>query len=120
MWCYTGSGNVRRWFPRKHDSILFHSKGDEYTFNPDNVRIRHQSGLHNDGTVFGKRDGDASLVRQAEQKGKLVEDWWADIGAGAHISGDCQKFRVLGAIGLESKRRTEHGETHTRSTTVPR
>ena len=33
--------------------------------------------------------------------------------------GDCQKFRVLGAIGLESKR-TEHGETHTRSTTVPR
>ena len=33
---------------------------------------------------------------------------------------DCQKLRVLGAIGLESKRRTEHGETSTRSTTIPR
>ena len=28
-----------------------------------------------------------------------------------NTAGDCQKFRVQGAPGLESRRRTEHGET---------
>ena len=28
-WCYTGPSNAQRWFPRKHDTILFYSKSKE-------------------------------------------------------------------------------------------
>ena len=84
-WCYTGPGNVKRWFPRKSDSILFYVKdAKQAAFNP--VRIPHKSGIHNDGTVFGKTDGDAAEMREREREGKPIEDYWTDIGAGAHIS----------------------------------
>ena len=36
-WCYAGPGNTKRWFPRKHDVILFYSKTDTFFFSPDEV-----------------------------------------------------------------------------------
>ena len=38
IWAYTGPSNPRRWFPRKHDTILFYAKTDENLFNRDSVR----------------------------------------------------------------------------------
>lgn len=85
-WCYAGPSNTKRWFPRKHDVILFYVKSDNALFNGDAVRIAHKSGIHNDGTMFGKTEGDSKAqLRQREKEGKPVEDWWSDIGAGAHI-----------------------------------
>ena len=87
-WCYTGPGNTKRWFPRKHDTLFWYTKGEEWTFNNDVAEVRkpYRSGLHNEGTVFGKTDGNPAEVRAQEEQGKLVESWWPDIGAGAHIS----------------------------------
>ena len=39
MWAYTGASNTKRWFPRKHDTILFYAKTGEARFNRDAVRI---------------------------------------------------------------------------------
>ena len=84
VWCYAGPSNTKRWFPRKHDVILFYVKSDEALFNE--VKIAHKSGIHNDGTMFGKTEADSgSDMRQREKEGKPVEDWWNDIGSGAHI-----------------------------------
>ena len=84
VWCYSGPANTTRWFPRKHDVILFYGKSDAAPFHRQYAP--HKSGLHNDGTVFGMTDGDAAGVRSRESTGKLMEDWWTDIGSGAHIS----------------------------------
>ena len=92
-WCYTGPANTPRWFPRKHDTILFYAKSGESVFH--RVRIPHRSGIHNDGTVFGNLDSSdegAKAMRAREKQGKPIEDWWADIGAGNHIS----KFEQTG------------------------
>ena len=84
IWAYTGPGVATRWFPRKHDTLLFYTKSNKWVFHPQ--FIPHKSGLHNDGTVFSKVDGDAAEVRAKERRGKQIEDYWTDIGTGAHIS----------------------------------
>ena len=38
-WYYNGSTLARRFFGRKHDILLFYSKGKEWTFNADDVRV---------------------------------------------------------------------------------
>ena len=42
------------------------------------------------------------------------------VSLSGHQFGDCQEFRVFGSMALKSKRKPEHGKTHTRSETVPR
>ncbi len=87
VWCYTGPSNTKRWFPRKHDTVLYYSKSDTWTFNRDAVRVPYKSESF---TMGGSR----SLARKnkpdtdyktgaAEQlaKGKIVEDYWTDISS---------------------------------------
>lgn len=50
VWCYATPSGASNIFPRKHDIILFYTKGDDYFF--ENQRIPHKSGLHNTGQVF--------------------------------------------------------------------
>ena len=45
VWAYTGPGSPRmRQFNRKHDTILWYSKGSQWTFNRDEVRVPHKDG----------------------------------------------------------------------------
>ena len=37
-WCYTGPGNVKRHFKRKHDTIYFYAKSPAAVFNLDDIR----------------------------------------------------------------------------------
>ena len=34
LWLYKTGGMSKRWFGRKHDNILFYSRGKDYIFNP--------------------------------------------------------------------------------------
>lgn len=93
-WCYTGPANVKRWFPRKHDAILFYAKSKRAFFDRDAVRIPYSAS-------FTKRraytEGESGITagystgRTAEElteefgSGKVVEDWWTDIPAGGQI-----------------------------------
>ena len=78
-WCYSGPGQATKYFPRKHDYILFYSATENNSFNTQH--LPHKSGLHNTGQVFGSDGVNEEFVRDLEQKGKKAEDWWVDIWA---------------------------------------
>jgi site-specific DNA-methyltransferase (adenine-specific) len=67
VWYYKTGGVSKRWFGRKHDTILFYTKSGNYTFNPQQERsyLSHKYGfsnvtVHQDEqgyyTVVGARD----------------------------------------------------------------
>ncbi len=85
VWCYTGPGSPKmRQFNRKHDNILWYSKGKTWTFNKDDVRIPHKGGKpHAGGFAGGRRSiGDPYY----EQTGKIPETWWTDIAVAVRSS----------------------------------
>ena len=92
VWCYTGPSNVMRYFPRKHDTLLFYAKTGDTAFNRDAVRVPYdQETMARRGRAEGGRsvispsvdDTDArrapNEIEAAFGEGKIVEDWWADI-----------------------------------------
>ena len=94
VWCYTGPANTPRWFPRKHDDLLFYTKSGVFTFNRDAVRVpysaaftqRRQYTEGQRGITAGYAEGrtDAEIAA-AFGPGKPIEDWWTDIPAGGQI-----------------------------------
>lgn len=89
IWAYTGPGNTKRWFPRKHDVILFYTKSDDYFFDPDAVRVPYKriSGTGHNSLARGSRsDAEVKMLEdEYAKRGKTPEDWWSDIPAGGHI-----------------------------------
>ena len=90
VWAYTGPGNTTRWFPRKHDIILFYVKDDKRAaFNRDAVRVPYTrvTGTGHNSLSRGNRTDEEvkELEDRYAKRGKTVEDWWADIPSGGHI-----------------------------------
>lgn len=93
VWAYTGPSNTPRWFPRKHDTLLFYVKSDNAHFNRDAVRVPyHAETLARRGRVEGERSiispsvettgrRSDTQVQKGFGQGKVPEDWWADIPA---------------------------------------
>ena len=80
IWCYSGPAQAMRYFPRKHDYILFYAKTESNLFNVQ--YLSHKSGLHNTGQVFGDMEREnKEAVKELEGRGKKAEDWWIDIWA---------------------------------------
>ena len=78
VWCYSGGGQPRNDFPRKHDTILRYSKSDTYTFNRDEARVPYDSDYS--ATVFaGDETRAPGRTYRPDPKGKVVEDWWRNI-----------------------------------------
>jgi len=75
IWCYTSPSNSKRYFARKHDTIFYYSKSNDYTFNVQ--RIPHKSGLHGKGGLGFKHTN--PNLEDLEALGKILEDWWQDI-----------------------------------------
>lgn len=46
IWNYVSGGISDRFFARKHDTIFFYSKTDNYTFNPQKERTKHYKKHH--------------------------------------------------------------------------
>ena len=90
-WCYTGPSNTKRWFPRKHDTILFYTKSRSQIFNREDVRVPYnQETLARRGRIEGERSIISASVKTTDRRsatevesefggGKVPEDWWADI-----------------------------------------
>ncbi|MGI9337409.1 MAG: DNA methyltransferase [Gammaproteobacteria bacterium] len=78
VWAYTGPGSPKmRQFNRKHDIVFWYSKGDEWTFNQDDVRVPYKDGKPHTGGF--KSSMDNSLADNYGKKGKIPETWWSDI-----------------------------------------
>ncbi len=87
VWCYSVGGKSPRRYGRKHDTILWYSKGADYAFFPDRVRVPRKGSSHmrvvvtEDGQeVQEKTDKKTGKVyRYPVNRGKVPEDWWSDI-----------------------------------------
>ena len=90
-WCYTGASNTKKWFPRKHDTILFYTKAQksEQPFDRDAVRIPYSESFmgrrrYTDqskwkGGTARPKSRSAEQVNDQYSTGKVAEDWWTDI-----------------------------------------
>lgn len=72
IWCYGGGSGTRKHFHRKHDQILWYSKGKDYTFNP-------QYRPYSEGTLQRGLTRVKGNKYSLHKKGALLQDWWADI-----------------------------------------
>jgi DNA modification methylase len=72
-WLYHGPSPIKKAFNRKHDTVLVYTKGTEYTFNADAVRVPYdqttvKTFASSPKAGFGKIPD--------LQRGKVPEDWW--------------------------------------------
>lgn len=72
IWCYGSGGASKRHFSRKHDVIFFYAKGDDYTFNVDEVREPYSSP---EKSMTPKVVGDKMYVKM-NPLGRIPFDWW--------------------------------------------
>ena len=85
VWCYGGRGMAKRWFQKKHDTILFYSKSDKYFFNRIGASrpvAEEHVGRYNKTDKEGKKyarvlnkDGTYSNI-YLKSEGVVREDWW--------------------------------------------
>lgn len=78
-WSYKGGGRSNKYFARKHDSILFYTKSNTWTFNYQDILVDRTN-----RTYFTDENGDRYWLKYEKRyylkhEGKVPEDWWADI-----------------------------------------
>ena len=74
VWCYSGGGIPKKYFPRKHDTILRYSKSDNRTFNVERKEYKEntqQVGIH---STYSGANNQIDIAR-----GTPITDWWNDI-----------------------------------------
>ena len=89
IWAYTGASNTKRWFPRKHDVVLFYVNDQSAPFDRDAVRVPYSESFmkrrrHSDASKWeggGDRPESRTMAEVLDKykAGKVVEDWWSDI-----------------------------------------
>ena len=83
--CYSGPTNQKRNFPRKHDTLYYYAKSSNYTFNLEKTRVDYKkSNLATGKTSLAGRADDGYL-KELDERGKQIEDYWTDIRTGSHI-----------------------------------
>lgn len=82
VWCYAVGGKSRRGFGRKHDTILWYARTDDWAFYPDAIRVPRRGGSHMrlvDGIQEKTDKKTGRVYRYPVHAGKVPEDWWTDI-----------------------------------------
>ena len=72
IYCYSGGGTPPTEYPRKHDNILWYSKGRKWIFNT-------QYRPYSEGTVQRGRTAVKGENAKLNPLGTPVNDWWTDI-----------------------------------------
>lgn len=72
VWCYSGGGTPKREMPRKHDNLLWYSRGTEWTYNT-------QYRPYSEGTLQRGRTAIKGPDAQLNEDGTPINDWWTDI-----------------------------------------
>ena len=74
VWCYSSTSQASRWYPRKHDTIYWYSKGSEWCFNADDIRIPYSKPLARHGKTW--KSGSEEERKSLTKRGKIPESWW--------------------------------------------
>ena len=78
VWCYGSPGKPSKWFPRKHDTILFYAKSDDSVFDGNAVLVPHKR-IDPRLKKFGHAgEYAADTPIETLQAGKMPFDWWTD------------------------------------------
>ena len=101
VWCYTGPGSPKmRQFNRKHDIILWYSKGDKWIFNSDDVRIPHKKLNTNLKGAAISAPMTAELKDEYLKKGKIPETWWPDFSPVGRLKNERTGYRTQKPLDL--------------------
>jgi len=73
VWCYKLGGRPSKGFPKKHDTIFFYTKSDDFQFYSDAIRIPYES---SGGYVSSGRKIVDGKIYKVNPLGKVPEDWW--------------------------------------------
>ena len=81
IWAYTGPGSPRmKQFNRKHDVIFWYSKGNEWKFNREAVRLPYKDPKQRPRKAFDTGGSfDDTAISAMRERGKVPETWWRDI-----------------------------------------
>ncbi len=57
VWCYNSGGASKKWFSKKHDTLLWYTKSEHYTFNPPREpyatpNVADRPGFHPEGRIM--------------------------------------------------------------------
>ena len=75
VWCYAGGGQSKKSFPKKHDVILIYARGNDWTFNTNDIRVPYDSEYS--GTSFkGAHTRSPGKTYRPNPLGKVPEDHW--------------------------------------------
>ena len=101
VWCYAVGGKSRRGFGRKHDTILWYARGDDWAFYPDAVRVAAPRRLaHARSSAASRRRPTArpaASIATRSHAGKVPEDWWTDIETLNHSRSRAHRLAVAEA-----------------------
>ena len=78
IWCYTGPSQTKNYFPKKHEVILWYAK-NTWLFNDDDLRVAYKKSNIATGSSSVVGRGSDKRLKELDERGKLVEDWWSDI-----------------------------------------
>lgn len=92
IWCYTGPSQTSNYFPKKHEIIFLYTKGENWIFNTEQLRVPYKkSNIWTGGTsVIGK--GSDDKLKELDERGKLIEDWWSDIATIGYSHGEIMNY----------------------------
>ena len=78
IWVYHGPGSPgMKQFNRKHDTIFWYCKNDEWIFNSEEIRVPYKDPNQTPRKAFDSGDGwNNDDVNAMRNKGKIPEDWW--------------------------------------------
>lgn len=85
VWCYTGASREANNFPRKHDIMLLYQKIKGSYFKNQYIPYK-KSNMAAGKYSFGERD--EKRLRELDDRGKRVEDWWCDIASMSQAHGE--------------------------------
>lgn len=72
IFCYSGGGIPKTEMPRKHDNLLWYSKGNRWSFN---TQYREYSA----GTLQRGRTAVKGENAELREEGTPLNDWWTDV-----------------------------------------
>ena len=77
VWCYTGPGSPKmRQFNRKHDTIFWYAKSENWCFNAEQVRVDHHGKTKDNFKKGLSGSGFVADTYDLAEKGEVPETWW--------------------------------------------
>ena len=87
IWSYESGGRSKRFFPRKHDTILMYARSDKYRFNLEKVGMPRQGnrknhmarGVDENGRTYSSIKSNGKIYRYYDDEPVFPSDVWNDI-----------------------------------------